>query len=263
MRIVLPRTHLRALRHAVPLIASFAILLGTGPTAWAVCACTGMTISHTNNSNVTICSNANLNFPECARAAGSGGNGCAGSTYAYTCPVGVNSAAGLTQQTGFGVNAALTGTASECQSGHALQLSIASTLGATKPDVHATPGGNITIGTFTASVDNNTSHQFPDVGATSSALPLYGADSYTDPAANDLLIQRSANAIKWWDNTDQTKDDATETANWHYRYFSFVEGTSAATSCGCVFDITVNWPANGAATTTYTLQNGSSTNCHF
>jgi len=63
---------------------------------------------------VKLCSDNNLNFPECVRAVGAAGNGCAGSSYAYTCPVGVNSTAvALKQRTGFEADATMTGTASE------------------------------------------------------------------------------------------------------------------------------------------------------
>ncbi len=66
--------------------------------ALAACSCTDLKVSHANAATVKLCSDNDLNFPECARAAGSAANGCAGSSYAYTCPVGVNSTAALKQK---------------------------------------------------------------------------------------------------------------------------------------------------------------------
>jgi hypothetical protein len=263
MQSVLPRTHHYSLRWGVPLIVSLAAFVGTDPKAWAACACTSMTVSHANSATVTICSNNVLNFGECMHAAGSSGNGCAGSTFAYTCPVGINSASGLTQKTGFAVDAALTGTASECQSGQALQLTITSNESVSKPKVLATPSGDVTIGSFTAKITNDRRRVYPNVGTTLGSHPLFGADSYTNPAATDLLIHETANGIKWWDNTDQTKDKATENATWQYRFYSYVQGSSGQNGCACVFDIDVNWPANAAAATTFTEVGASSTSCNF
>lgn len=231
--------------------------------AFAACSCTGLTLSHTNNQSVTICSNRDLHFAECRQADGSQQNGCAGSTYAYTCPVGVNPGAHLEQKTGFATDATLTGNANDCRSGQALQLTITSNRGVVKPKVHATPRGNVAVGNYTVTINSNVQDDVPDVGTTHQNRPLYGADSYTDPNDPHLLIQRTVDHLKWWDNTDQTKDDAGEAATWQYRFFSYVTGTAGQHSCGCVFDIAVDWPANGAAVTTYTSDAQSSTNCHF
>ena len=62
----------------VPLAAS--VYGATG--ALAACACTDLKISHTTGATVKLCSNNDLNFPECVRAVGAAGNGCAGSSYA-------------------------------------------------------------------------------------------------------------------------------------------------------------------------------------
>ena len=158
-----------------------------------------------------LCSDNNLNFPECVRAVGTAGNGCAGSSYAYTFPVGVNSTAvALKQRTGFEADATMTGTASECESGQALQLTITSNEAVSKPKVLATPSGDVTVGNYTVTINNDQRYKYPDVGAMSGQKPLYGADSYTDPAAADLLMQRTADHLKWWDNTDQEKVSAWE-----------------------------------------------------
>ncbi len=245
------------------LLAALAATAATTTQALAACSCTDLTISHAN-ATVKICSNNNLNFPECARANGSTQNGCAGSTYAYTCPVGVNSKSNLEQKTGFQAAATLTGTAGQCKSGQALQLTITSNQGVSKPKVLATPSGDVTVGAYAVTITNDRQVEYPDVGKTSQNKPLYGADSYTDPAAADLLMQEMADHLKWWDNTDQAKDDAAEEATWKYRFFSYVTGTAGQNSCGCVFDIVVNWPANNNnATTTYTKVDGSSTRCTF
>ena len=169
----------------------------------------------------------------------------------------------MDQKTGFEADATLTGTASDCASGQALQLTITSNEGVSKPKVLATPSGDVTVGTYTATITNNQLLDYPDVGATSGHNPLYGVDSYTNPAAADLLMQETATHLKWWDNTDQEKDKATEVATWKYRFFSYVTGTVGQNSCGCVFDIDVSWPANSAATTTFTSVGGSSTRCTF
>ncbi len=246
------------------LITILAATVATATEAIAACSCTDLTISHANAATVKICSNNDLNFPECARAAGSIGNGCATSTYAYTCPVGVNSAAGLKQKTGFQADATLTGTAGQCASGQALQLTITSTESVSKPKVLATPSGDVTVGTYTVTITNDGRRKYPDVGDTTPGHnPFYGADSYTNPTAADLLMQETATHLKWWDNTDQEKDKAAEAATWKYRFFSYVTGTAGQNSCGCVFDIDVGWPANSAATTTFTSVGGSSTRCTF
>ncbi len=127
----------------------------------------------------------------------------------------------------------------------------------------ATPGGDVTVGTYTATITNDRRRKYPDVGDTSGSNPFYGADSYTNPAAADLLMQQTATQLKWWDNTDQEKDKASEAATWKYRFFSYVKGSAGQSSCGCVFDIDVNWPANSAAATTFTSIGGSSTHCTF
>jgi len=260
-----------ASRHARRLAGCGAALIVTlAATAYlvtdalAACSCTDLKISHGNAATVKLCSDNDLNFAECARAAGSGANGCAGSTYAYTCPVGVNSTAvALKQKTGFEADATLTGTAGECESGQALQLTITSNETVQKPKVHATPSGDVTVGNYTVTINNDRRYKYPDVGATSAQKPLYGADSYTDPAAADLLMQRTGTHLKWWDNTDQEKDKASEAATWNYRFFSYVKGSAGQNGCGCVFDIDVGWPANTAATTTFTSVGGSSTRCTF
>ncbi len=251
-------------RYSGALIVTLAATAFAATGALAACACTDLKISHTTGATVKLCSDNNLNFPECVRAVGAAGNGCAGSSYAYTCPVGVNSTAvALKQRTGFEADATMTGTASECESGQALQLTITSNEAVSKPKVLATPSGDVTVGNYTVTINNDQRYKYPDVGAMSGQKPLYVADSYTDPAAADLLMQRTADHLKWWDNTDQEKEKASEKATWKYRFFSYVKGSAGQNGCGCVFDIDVGWPDNTAATTTFTRVDGSSTRCTF
>jgi hypothetical protein len=172
------------------------------------------------------------------------------------------------QRTGFGIDAALSGNSNECHSGHALQETITGDQGVTKPQVHDLPSGDVTIGSPDVNIISNQSgaQDFPDVGATTTgpnAKPKFGADQYTNPNATDLLIEKNGGHIKWWDNPDQSKDGNAEAATWVFRYFSFVQGSSAANSCACVYDITVNWPSGGAATTAWAEQQASSRNFHF
>ena len=84
----------------------------------------------------------------------------------------------------------------------------------------------MTVGNYTVTINNDQRYKYPDVGAMSGQKPLYGADSYTDPAAADLLMQRTADHLKWWDNTDQEKEKASEKATWKYRFFSYVKGSA-------------------------------------
>ena len=246
------------------LIVTLAATTFAAAEAQAACSCTDLKISHAANATVKLCSDNDLNFPECNRVQGSGANGCAASSYDYTCPVGVNSTAvALKQRTGFEADATLTGTASECESGQALQLTITSNEAVSKPKVQATPSGDVTVGNYTVTINNDRRYKYPDVGAMSGQKPLYGADSYTDPGGGRSADAANATHLKWWDNTDQQKDKASEAATWEYRFFSYVKGSAGQNSCGCVFDIDVGWPANTAATTTFTSVGGSSTRCTF
>jgi hypothetical protein len=158
-----PSRSARCAIHVLTLIMTVAATTAAG----AVCACTGMNVSHADRAQVKICSNANLNFRECARAAGAG-SGCVGHLYSYTCPVGVNSPVNTrntaSQKTGFGIEATLMGNADECHSGHALQESITSDHGVTIPMVHPTPQGDVTIGNFHVTIRNDRGSTFPPVG---------------------------------------------------------------------------------------------------
>ena len=155
-------------RYGGALIVTLAATAFAATGALAACACTDLKISHTTGATVKLCSDNNLNFPECVRAVGAAGNGCAGSSYAYACPVGVNSTAvALKQRTGFEADATLTGTASECESGQALQLTITSNEAVSKPKVHATPSGDVTVGNYTVTINNDQRYKYPDVGAMS------------------------------------------------------------------------------------------------
>lgn len=247
------------------------LLALTAPTlAWAACGCTGITVTHTDNHTVSICSNADIDtkdpdkgFPECQKTASPKGQ-CGNYHFRYDCPVGVNSVSTKdpVQQTGFLVEAQLSGTASQCQSGHALQLAIKG--GKIKrPKVHKTPSGDVSIGKLNATIINDGRFAFPAPGTTKNGRDQFGADYYTDPAATDVLIQQDKNSIKWWDNTDQGKDNNAEHAVWSYRYLSYVKGTGSNNSCACVFDIDVDWSSSKNASTKWTKVDAKSTNCTF
>jgi len=253
----------RRCRRVIALAGAALAMASLSSAAWAACSCTNLTVHHADAATVRICSNHYLNYPECVRAGGPA-NGCGGYTYAYTCPTGVNNGAVLEQQVGFGVDATVTGNSADCRSGQALQLTMTSNGMVDKPKVHPTPVGNITIGAFSVDIDNAANDEFPDVGTvTGGNVPYFGADTYTNPAANNLLISRDATHIKWWDNTDQAKDTAAEIATWKYRFFSYVTGDDANHSCGCVFDIDVDWPSNAPPVTTWTGDAVNSHNCTF
>lgn len=245
-----------------------AATLGWSGAAWGACGCTALTVTKSSGSTGFICTVAQLNFPECTERTASG-VGCPSTyNYAYQCPTGVNNPSGLEQRVGFQVAAAVSGSASQCHSGQALQLTITSNRGVTKPDIHATPTSGVrTIGGYAFYVSNTTTNTFPDVGATksvsSTTYPLYGGDNYTAAGGGTLIeIDDSRNRVVWWDNTDQEKDDVGESATWKYKFISFVEGSSSSqTSCACVLDVAVTWNANAAATTTIAKDTTNSSNC--
>jgi hypothetical protein len=254
------------------LALTFPLLASAASAAQAACSCTAMTVRHAGT--MKICSNNELRnefIRECTSKDGVA-DGCAGYTYAYTCVLGVNQGRVTRhspwQRTGFGIDATLSGNFNECHSGHVLQETITGDQGVTKPQVHDLPSGDVTIGSFDVHIISNQSgaQDFPDVGATTTGRngkPKFGADQYTNPNATDLLIEKNGGHIKWWDNPDQSKDGNAEAATWVFRYFSFVQGSSAANSCACVYDITVNWPSGGTATTAWAERQASSRNCHF
>jgi hypothetical protein len=237
--------------------------------ARAACGCTGITVTHTDKTMVSICSNADIDvtdpdkgIPECKKVARP--NHQCGTSFRYDCPVGVNTVAikGVIQRTGFLVDAQLTGTASQCKSGHALQLTIKGNK-ISRPKVHGTPDKDVSIGALQAAFVHDKRFLVPEHGeVTPSNQDKFGADSYTDPNATDSLIHQDANSVKWWDNTDQSKDDDAEHANWAYRYLSYVKGTGTNDSCACVYDIDVDWASHAKnATTKWSRVDNKSTHC--
>lgn len=261
--------HARSRKLATPTLAAFLSLASfvvAPSTASAACACTGMTIEHTTGNTVTLCSSHDLHYAECQQHQGGPSTLCPATTYSYTCPVGVNTSTALEQWTGFGVRTTLTGTSSECHSGQALQLTITSNQHVDQPEIHATPTGDVQIGGFTARVKHSPpAAAMPAIGAMTpppNPVQSFGADTYTDPDAPDLLIERTASAIKWWDNTNQEKDSAQEQATWSYRFASFVQGTNGQASCACVFNINVDW-RNAQPATSMTRVDAQSTACTF
>ncbi|MGF6307865.1 hypothetical protein ABIB82_001904 [Bradyrhizobium sp. i1.8.4] len=238
--------------------------------AQAACGCTGITVSHTDGQTMSICSNADINvtdpdngFPECKKIPGPN-HQCGKYSFRYDCPIGVNSVSNqpkIMQRTGFLVDAQLTGTPSQCKSGHALQLTITGDQ-VSRPKVHGTPDHDVSIGGVNAAIVHDQRRLVPELGETSGKQDLFGADSYTDPKATDSLIQQDAGSTKWWDNTDQRKDDHTEHATWAYRYLSYIIGTDSNDSCACVYDIKVDWqPHSKGAKTTWAKDNKKSSHC--
>ena len=223
----------------------------------ADCSCSGMALK-TSGTTGTVCSNSNLNLPECTKSSGSS-KGCS-TTYAYSCPLGVNDAhysdTEPYQRTGFQPVATLANgsTASQCKTGQVLQETILSNGSvALNPTINPTSlSGVQTLGTQTVYIDNSASNEFPQVGATSGNNPKFGGDDYRQADANNVLMSVTSSAITWWDNTDQTKDSQAEAAKWTYKFISYVIGSgTSATSCQCSFTIQVNWPSNNNPTTTY------------
>jgi len=172
----------RRCRRVITIAGAALAFASLSSAAWAACSCTNLTVHHADAATVKICTNNTLNFKECTWEKGSSTNGCDGYQRAYTCPTGVNNAVGEDQQTGFGVDATVTGNSADCNSGQALQLTITSNRSVDKPKVHPTPSGDVTIGTFAVSIDNTKNALYPDVG-TVKGLPYFGADNYTDPAS--------------------------------------------------------------------------------
>lgn len=235
------------------ILAGLTVLVGGlgGERAEAVCSCTHMTI-HTTGGTETLCSNQNLNFPECAKTPAQGAGPCAAYTYQYVCPVGPTNQSSTENHYGFVAEAQIAGgsTLSDCAKGQALQLTITSNMGVTKPVIaYPQPAGTFTIGGATFAVEPGDGVKvYPDVGTNDpNHNPLYGADNYSDPASPSHLIQWSNGALKWWDNTDQTKDAPAEQATWKYRFVSFVKGSAGQSSCACFFEIDLNWASNAAA----------------
>jgi hypothetical protein len=247
----------------IPTVFAFLLAILVSPAAWAACGCKSMTVAHADSAMAVICSNNLLkDFAECARGPGTS-KGCS-TTYAYTCPVGVNTNIALSQKTGFLVDAELTGTATECKSGQALQLTLTSDQKASKPKVLGPPAGDVTIGSLTATITSDRRRLYPDVGATAptTSNPYFGGDAYTNVADTDLLMDQIGGHLRWWDNTDQAKDKDGETATWKYRFFSFVQGTSSQ-HCACVFDVDVDWKAKSKPTTSWKRIDKWSTSCNF
>ncbi|WP_026381492.1 hypothetical protein [Afifella pfennigii] len=253
--------------------AAFALALPAGE-ALAVCGCTNMTMARADPGTQIICSAAQRpGFPECTERTGGARTTCT-TTYEYACPTGVNSAnwagAAPSQKTGFGANATLTGTESQCTSGQLLTLTITGN-GGVEPNpninpTNATGAAGQLVGGVTFNVDNTATNPFPQYprGGGTQNNPNFGGDNYrwADNAA--VLIERGNGRTRWWDNTDQGKDNQAEVATWSYKFVSWVKGSSTAqSSCACGFDITVNWPANANPVTTYTQDPAYSSNCTF
>ena len=235
--------------------------------AWGACACSGLTVTAKSDKSRYICTVGRPGFPECSESKASIVGCPAKYKWAYKCPTGVNHAADVNQQVGFQAAAALTGTASQCKSGQALQLTVTSDRSVSKPPIHATPAGGVrTIGGYAFYTSNTTTDDMPNVGTTisvsSTTYPLYGGDNYTSPADGTLIeIDDSRHRIVWWDNTDQGKERRRENAKWEYKFISFIQGTVGQASCACVLDITVDWPKYTDATTTVTKDTTNSSNC--
>lgn len=240
---------------------ALALTAALATSAHAACSCTGMTI-HRGGAPFAVCSNANLQdfvtTNECAREAGSNANGCAGYAYRYACATGANTLTAADQpyqHTGFGVEATIVGNPNDCRPGHALQQKITGRGTSKNSALHAHPTGDVDIGNLRVTIKGGNG-TMPEIGAMSNNRQEFGADNYTDVAAQDVLIE-GGNRIKWWDNPDQTKDRRNENATWQFRYFSYVLGSGGGQSCGCVFKIDVDWQRLQNPVTTYTADAAS------
>jgi hypothetical protein len=261
------------------MIKSFVTLLvigsaWTAQTAWAVCSCTNLTVAHTTGYNQIICSATERpDFTECTERTAPNNTEC-DTQYEYSCPIGVNSQQWATpapeQKTGFGVTATLTGDSTQCTSGQLLTLTITSN-GVVEPNplinpTNSTGAPGQLVPNISFIVDNNNTNNFPQfpIGGAMPDTPSFGGDNYRYADNATVLIERSDNNYRWWDNTDQGKDDQQELATWSYKFVSFVKGSSQTqTSCACGFNIIVNWPSNGDPTTTYALDPIYSNRCTF
>ncbi|MCF1504421.1 hypothetical protein L0F51_11735 [Afifella sp. H1R] len=255
-------------------IALFACgLVFAASEAWAACGCTGMSVARTTGNTQIICSAVDQDeFDECTKRSGNARTIC-GTTYEYACPVGVNSedwgADEPEQRTGFGATATLTGTASECTSGQLLAMTITGNGGTEdNPKINPTdstggPGELVTGVTF--DVDNNATHRFPayPIGGGTATNPKFGGDNYRWSDNASVLIERKDGLYRWWDNTDQGKEDKDEDASWRYKFVSWVRGSSGQPSCACSFDISVDWGSDEDPDTTYTQDTDYSSRCNW
>ncbi|MEP3048696.1 MAG: hypothetical protein ABJL55_15270 [Roseibium sp.] len=248
-------------------LAVFAIALTpvSAGSAFAACGCDRMDVSHAGIQ--TLCSNNDLVFAECVKTGGGAATVCPTANFVYTCPTGANNLSVLEQKTGFKVEARYTAgsDAVACTPGQILQETINSDQQVDYPKINPTTlTGNETFGTLDTRINNNSLQKFPLVdqvyGATT--RQLFGGDNY-NAGALDVISSQSDAGAQWWDNPDQTKDDATENATWQFRFISFVQGSAGEASCSCAFDIDVEWQAHMNPTTTYTQQAAGSENCHF
>lgn len=251
---------------------SIAISLLQPQAVYADCGCSNMRFAHTGTTRI-MCSNADFSseFSECTQSHGSS-QGCL-TTYAYQCPLGVNSQNYSInepeQKTGFQSIATLTSGSAigECKTGQILQMTIKSgdNLENTElnPQINPTSVKQLpTTPPQFITIDDNSTHQFPQVTAL-----YYGGDNYRNYKNQDVLFNYDStnSKLSWWDNTDQTKDSQAERAQWHYKFISFVLGSgSTPQSCQCAFDVTVDWQANSNNPTTNYINDttpGLSKNC--
>jgi len=257
----------------IALLACLAIPFAATDAA-AVCGCTQMSIAHADKGTQVICSASQRpGFPECTENTGPARTSCT-TAYEYVCPTGVNSqdlaAAAPSQKTGFGANATLAGTETQCTSGQLLTLTI-NGAGGVEPNpkinpTNSTGGAGELVAGVTFVVDNDAANPFPQypIGTGTAAKPQFGGDNYRWADNASVLIERAPGLTRWWDNTDQGKDTQAEDASWAYKFVSWVKGSSSAqASCACGFDILVKWPSNGKPVTTYTQDPAYSSNCSF
>lgn len=256
------------LQNPATLVAVFCVglLLCLPVPSQAQCACTSLTVTATGDTGI-MCSDANLNLPECEKLAKGVKNTCR-TDWAYICPLGVNSqalSAGKPfQKTGFLTSATTAGDSTKCKTGQVLQQSISSNRKIVHPTINPTAVDVMEIGKNVIWVDNDPTHPFPVVGALDNGNLLFGGDNYYDPTNKHMLFQVKRNQVSWWDNTDQSKDSKTEVAGWGYRFISFVQGSSGQTSCACAFDIDVAWAGINAPLTRWReVEDLSSPNCTF
>lgn len=245
------------------LIIGFSSALAS--SAHAACSCTSMSV--TFGGDEEICSDndldVNVDFPECQRAAGGPGTACPANAFIYTCPTGANNHVDLEQKTGFKISATYGGgsNADDCTPGQILQETITSDQGFDQPTINATSlDGDQTFNGYDATIDNDETHEFPQVGTVIAGRNVYGGDNYV-AGAGDVISGQSDAGSNWWDNPDQNKDAADENATWQFRFLSFVRGSAGQASCSCAFDIDVTWDADSDPVTAFAARAEGSENC--
>lgn len=195
---------LLSVRPVVAILVAMLTIAGAQSAA-AACSCTAMTVK-TSGTSQAYCVNATANFDECTVVTT---KSCPSGQKAVQCPLGPKSGQASSQYWmgyGFEVSSTISGTASQCNNGQGLKHEIMSGTATTSPGriSYNTPaGGTYTVtgsGTsYTAVIDSDKRKNWPNISATSSGNPLYGADNYSTSSSTDTTISSTATSLYWAD----------------------------------------------------------------